>query len=185
MDRTERDIFREAARKLFDVTGYAMEHEQNILGIDPCILAKIAKLNSMGKYHVAEKANCYLTITVNEKDLAEQIELFNRLGKHHQLQDYFLLQQAPFDMMQALFHFTCNQFSWRRRMLGVYKQDSHRPPYCEPEEEQEIWQHLYHYRHLDETDRYLKAAELSGVTLQKVWSAAKTYSKFDSSNDHK
>jgi len=89
----------------------------------------------------------------------------------------FLALGAPLMMMRELFGMHANEFTLRRRVLGLKGENRGRPRIDEVSETF-IWDLWYKLRDMELRARYLKAVELSGETMLSIWTAVKRYEQF-------
>ncbi len=177
------EFYRECALRLFGFAHSAQDKKLEILGLDSLQAVELSKLDGWGQHFLARRAPRFMTITVDPQALIEQLRVYVAAVKERELEDVFLQRRATQKMMRELFGMHSDEFTWRRRQLGMFGVVSHRPSVCDKNTELKIWRYWHDHQHLDIRSRWLKTAELSGQYLNIIWDTVKKYDKYGRGNE--
>lgn len=139
------------------------------------IIAWIADLNLTQQDLLIQRANRYLSLTLDVTALQRQISEIEVLREERDLEDRFLLLGAPLRLMRRLFGMHAYEFSRRRKVLNIQGSGNGRPPSCTEETEHLVWNLWQSYQHSDERDRFMTIAEQTGLDLHIIWSALREH----------
>jgi len=147
----------------------------DLLGIDNDLLHRLRKLDAYGQKIIASKASTFLFAGINNGELQKQINSLADQLYEKELEDEYLMRQAPYKLMQELFGMHTVEFCQRRKLLGLFRQGQHRPSYCDEETESLILQHWRETKRLNMKLRYLMIAKKINQPINSIWAVAKKH----------
>ncbi|MBB6521897.1 STY4526/YPO1902 family pathogenicity island replication protein [Pseudoteredinibacter isoporae] len=125
--------------------------------------------------YLVERASQFMDVQIDIQKFRACLEELHDHQRRRALEDRYLELGAPLELMRRLFGLNAGEFSYRRRLLDQGGIGNGRPQSCSENDEQQAWRHWQQHSHLDEHQRFLKAAESSGLTLRQLWTSIKAY----------
>lgn len=150
-----------------------------IIGINNDLLYKLRKLDAYGQKLITLKADTFISISIDNRELEKQINTLNNKICERELEDQYLSLQAPCKLMRELFGMHTTEFCLRRKFLGLAGQGQHRPPYCNQDTELTIWRRWKETEDMDDRKRYLFIAKKTEQPINVIWAAAKRYKELE------
>jgi Protein of unknown function (DUF2857) len=176
MDKHNTDIYRKIASCLFDKMYDFVKIDSNCK-IDAKLLLELSEMDIRGRNFIESNAIHYLSFHIDTESLSNVLKKWHSTRKNIELEDQFLLLQAPQKLMRELFGMHATTFSWRRRLLGLQGEGRHRPFDCNQTIEMEIWSLWHKYNNLTERDRYLKVADLTNYSISVITAAVRRFNE--------
>lgn len=171
MERNETSI--KLASSYLEAAARQGRYSSNPMGIDENLTEALNSLSLAEYYELVDKASSFINVELDEGSLLEEIEgIRNNRGRRN-MEDHFIFHQASSKMMSQLFGMNTQEFSRRRKSLGMTGNDQHRPRAVDIETEAHIWESWKANADMDDRDRYLAVSEDTGQPLRQVWTVVK------------
>lgn len=171
MERNETSI--KLASSYLEAAARQGRYASNPMGIDENLTEALNSL-SLTEYHeLVEKAGSFINVDLDKSSLFEVIEDIRSNRGRRNMEDHFIFHQASSKMMSELFGMNTQEFSRRRKSLGMTGNDQHRPRVVNSETEALIWKSWKTNIDMDDRDRYLSVSEETGQPLRQVWAVVK------------
>ncbi len=144
--------------------------------IDPELINQITNLKLGQQHKLAQKAYKFLSINIDSTKLEKSLMEVINIDKQKDIEDQYILLYATNIMMKELFGMHTTEFCARRKMLGLARENQHRPKHCNEETDAIIWNEWKNNEHLKVVSRYLVIAEKTEQPLNIIYSAIKRHS---------
>lgn len=149
------------------------------LGFRPDQVSRLRGLTLANLHRLARAPAHFMAVSVDPVCLDRLLSHLERTQEVEHLQDELILQRAPLPMMNALYAMTAEEFSMRRKMLGMANIGLGRPPGPTPEQETTCWNAWTAHDDLDKAHRYLAVAQSTELPLCTIWSLVKSWETTD------
>lgn len=145
------------------------------LGFRPDQVTRLRCLTLANLHRLARAPAHFMAVSVDPVCLDRLLTHLERAQEVENLQDELILQRAPLPMMHALYAMTAEEYSTRRKMLGMASVGLGRPPGPTPEQETTCWNVWSAHDDLDKPHRYLAVAQSTELPLCTLWSLVKSW----------
>ena len=175
MEELTDDLYNNVAASLFNAAQQYIDKQRKLGELDRVTILQIAELNSYGQRYIKMHAPEFISVTFDATKLSKRLKLWEIRQEEFDLENQFLLLQAPQKLMRQLFGMHTSTFTWRRTLLGLYNEGRHRPFECNAETELVIWKLWHSHQHLDGRTRYLTLYDITDYPISIIATAVKRY----------
>lgn len=125
---------------------------------------------------IMQQSNGFLHIDIDHELLRRAIERVHSVRVEEEQQDLMLRMMAPLPMMRELFGMHSNEYSNRRKIMGMKGSCVGRPPACDEETEINVWNAWQETAHINPLWlRYVTVAEMTEKQLNVVWQVVRRF----------